>query len=130
MAVIGKPNAGKSSLINRFTGEKRLIVSDVPGTTRDAVDTLVDRPEGRFVFVDTAGIRRQSKVKDSVERYSVLRARAAVERADVCLIVIDDPPFSSSLLSVPLDPARYTAPTFVTTASLSSVVVRPPTVAP
>ena len=89
VAVIGKPNAGKSSLINRFTGEKRLIVSDVPGTTRDAVDTLVDRPEGRFVFVDTAGIRRQSKVKDSVERYSVLRARAAVERADVCLIVID-----------------------------------------
>ncbi len=89
VAVIGKPNAGKSSLINRFLGEKRLIVSDVPGTTRDAVDTLVERPEGRFVFVDTAGIRRQSKVKDSVERYSVLRARAAVERADVCLIVID-----------------------------------------
>ena len=89
VAVIGKPNAGKSSLINRFLGEKRLIVSDVPGTTRDAVDTLVERPEGRFVFVDTAGIRRQSKVKDSVERYSALRARAAVERADVCLIVID-----------------------------------------
>ncbi|MBE6631668.1 MAG: ribosome biogenesis GTPase Der [Ruminococcaceae bacterium] len=89
IAVIGKPNAGKSSIINKILGEDRLIVSDIAGTTRDAVDTKVENEFGKFVFIDTAGIRRQSKVSDSIERYSVLRAKLAVERADVCLIMID-----------------------------------------
>lgn len=89
VAVIGKPNAGKSSLINRIVGEKRLIVSNIPGTTRDAVDTVVTNQFGTYTFIDTAGIRRQAKIKDSVEHYSVLRAHTAVERADVCLIMID-----------------------------------------
>lgn len=89
VAVIGKPNAGKSSMINRLVGSERLIVSDIPGTTRDAVDTVVENEYGRFTFIDTAGIRRQSKVKDQIEKYSVLRAHMAVERADVCLIVVD-----------------------------------------
>jgi GTP-binding protein len=89
VAVIGKPNAGKSSIINKILGEDRLIVSDVPGTTRDAVDTRLDNDYGRYVFIDTAGIRRQSKVEDRIEKFSVLRAKMAVERADVCLIMID-----------------------------------------
>ncbi len=89
VAVIGKPNAGKSSLINKITGENRLIVSDIPGTTRDAVDTEVENEYGKYVFIDTAGIRRKSKVNDSIERYSVLRAKMAVERADVCIIMAD-----------------------------------------
>ena len=89
VAVIGKPNAGKSSIINHILGEDRLIVSDIAGTTRDAIDTYVETPEGRFMFIDTAGIRRQSKVDDRIEKYSVLRAKMAVERADVCLIMID-----------------------------------------
>lgn len=89
VAVIGKPNAGKSSLVNRLLGEERLIVSDVAGTTRDAIDTKLSNDSGSFVFIDTAGIRRQSKIEDRVEKYSVLRAKAAVERADVCLIMID-----------------------------------------
>ena len=89
VAVIGKPNAGKSSLINRVVGTERMIVSSIAGTTRDAVDTVVENEYGRFTFIDTAGIRRQSKVTDSVERYSVLRAHMAVERADVCLIMVD-----------------------------------------
>lgn len=89
VAVIGKPNAGKSSIINHILGEDRLIVSDIAGTTRDAIDTYVETPEGRFMFIDTAGIRRQSKVEDRIEKYSVLRAKMAVERADVCLILID-----------------------------------------
>ncbi len=89
VAVIGKPNAGKSSLINRIVGEKRLIVSDIAGTTRDAIDTKVETPAGTFTFIDTAGIRRSAKIKESVEHYSVLRAHTAVERADVCLIMID-----------------------------------------
>ena len=89
VAVIGKPNAGKSSIINRFVGANRLIVSDIAGTTRDAVDTKVENDHGKFTFIDTAGIRRQSKVVDSIERYSVLRAHMAVERADVCLLMID-----------------------------------------
>ena len=89
VAVIGKPNAGKSSLINRIVGENRLIVSDIPGTTRDAVDTEIENEYGKFVFIDTAGIRRQSKVTDSIERYSVLRAKMAVERADVCILMAD-----------------------------------------
>ncbi len=89
VAVIGKPNAGKSSLINRIVGSERLIVSDRPGTTRDAVDTEVENRYGRFSFIDTAGIRRKSRVEDRIEKYSVLRTHMAVERADVCLMMID-----------------------------------------
>ena len=89
IAVIGKPNAGKSSIVNRFLGENRMIVSDIAGTTRDAVDTRVVNERGTFTFIDTAGIRRQSKIGDQVEKYSVLRAHMAVERADVCLLMID-----------------------------------------
>ena len=89
VAVIGKPNAGKSSIINRMLGENRLIVSDIAGTTRDAIDTMVENDLGRYTFIDTAGIRRQSKIDDRVEHFSVLRAHMAVERADVCLIMID-----------------------------------------
>jgi len=89
VAVIGKPNAGKSSIINRMCGEERMIVSDIAGTTRDAVDTRVENDYGAFNFIDTAGIRRKSKVEDRIEKFSVLRANMAVERADVCLIMID-----------------------------------------
>ena len=89
VAVIGKPNAGKSSIINRFVGSERMIVSSIAGTTRDAVDTTVENEYGRFTFIDTAGIRRQSKISDNIEKYSVLRAHMAVERADVCLIMVD-----------------------------------------
>jgi len=89
VAVIGKPNAGKSSIINRMCGEERMIVSDIAGTTRDAVDTRVENGVGVFNFIDTAGIRRKSKVEDRIEKFSVLRANMAVERADVCLIMVD-----------------------------------------
>ncbi len=89
VAVIGKPNVGKSSLINKMAGEERVIVSNIAGTTRDAVDTVVENESGKFVFIDTAGIRRKSKVLENIERYSVLRAYMAVDRADVCVIVID-----------------------------------------
>lgn len=89
VAVIGKPNAGKSSIINRILGTERLIVSNIPGTTRDAVDTHIENEYGKFTFIDTAGIRRQAKIDDKIEKYSVLRAHMAVERADVCLIMID-----------------------------------------
>ena len=89
VAVIGKPNAGKSSLVNRVLGEERMIVSNIAGTTRDAIDSFVENEHGKFTFIDTAGIRRQSKVLDRIEKYSVLRAHAAVERADVCLLLID-----------------------------------------
>lgn len=89
VAVIGKPNVGKSSLINRICGEERVIVSDIAGTTRDATDTDIENEFGKFVFIDTAGIRRKSKVLESVEKYSVLRAHMAVDRADVAVIVID-----------------------------------------
>lgn len=89
VAVIGKPNAGKSSLINKMLGEERHIVSDIAGTTRDAVDSIVENEFGRFNFIDTAGIRRQNKVNDKIEKYSVLRAKMAVERADVCVVLID-----------------------------------------
>ena len=89
VAVIGKPNVGKSSLINRILGEKRLIVSNIAGTTRDAVDTLFENETGKFMFIDTAGIRRKSKVDERIEKFSVMRAQLAIERADVCLIMID-----------------------------------------
>ena len=89
VAVIGKPNVGKSSLVNRVAGENRCIVSDMAGTTRDAVDMTIENEFGMFTFIDTAGLRRKSKVEDSVEYYSNLRAEMAVERADVCLILID-----------------------------------------
>ena len=89
VAVIGKPNAGKSSIINKFLGQDRLIVSNIAGTTRDAVDTRIENDYGAFTFIDTAGIRRSSKINDKIEKYSVLRAHMAVERADVCLIMID-----------------------------------------
>ena len=89
VAVIGKPNAGKSSLINKILGDDRLIVSNIAGTTRDAIDTYFENEHGKYNFIDTAGIRRQSRVEDRVEKYSVLRAKMAVERAQVCLLVID-----------------------------------------
>ena len=89
VAVIGKPNVGKSSIVNRLTGEERCIVADMAGTTRDAIDTRFENEHGKFIFIDTAGIRRQSKVEDRLEKFSVLRAKMAVERADVCLILID-----------------------------------------
>jgi len=89
VAVIGRPNAGKSSLINCVAGEERSIVSNIAGTTRDAIDTHVSNKYGDFIFIDTAGLRRKSKVDDAIEKYSVLRAQMAVERADVCVIMID-----------------------------------------
>ncbi|MBQ2798817.1 MAG: ribosome biogenesis GTPase Der, partial [Ruminiclostridium sp.] len=89
VAVIGKPNAGKSSLINKIAGEQRVIVSDIAGTTRDAIDTVIERDGEKYVFIDTAGIRRKSKITESVEKYSVLRAYMAIDRADVCVIMID-----------------------------------------
>ncbi|MBQ2704369.1 MAG: ribosome biogenesis GTPase Der [Clostridia bacterium] len=89
VAVIGKPNVGKSSLINAISGETRVIVSDIAGTTRDAIDTIVDNEFGKFNFIDTAGLRRKSRVTDAIEHFSNLRAKMAVERADVCVIMID-----------------------------------------
>lgn len=89
IAVIGKPNAGKSSIINRIIGENRVIVSDIPGTTRDAIDTKFERNGQKYTLIDTAGIRKKSKVSETVEKYSVLRAFTAVERADICILVID-----------------------------------------
>lgn len=89
VAIIGKPNAGKSSLVNAVAGEERVIVSDIAGTTRDAIDSLVENEFGRFNFTDTAGLRRKSKVDDKLEKYSVLRAKMAIERSDVCVIMID-----------------------------------------
>ena len=89
VAIIGKPNVGKSSLINCILGETRVIVSDVAGTTRDAIDTPFQNDMGKYIFIDTAGIRRKSKVDNRIEKYSVMRAQLAVERADVCIIMID-----------------------------------------
>mgnify|MGYP004470216475 FL=1 len=89
VAVIGRPNAGKSSLVNRLCGEERTIVSNVAGTTRDAIDTYIENEEGKFTFIDTAGIRKSGKISDNIEKYSVLRAELAVERSDVCIIMID-----------------------------------------
>ena len=89
VAVIGKPNVGKSSLVNLVLGENRVIVADMAGTTRDAVDTRLENKYGKYIFIDTAGIRRKSKVDDRIEKFSVMRAQLAIERADVCLIMID-----------------------------------------
>lgn len=89
VAVAGKPNVGKSSLINKILGEERMIVTDIPGTTRDAVDTYLTRGSDKFIFIDTAGIRRKSRVTSNIEKYSVIRSWAAIERADVCLVMID-----------------------------------------
>jgi GTP-binding protein len=89
VAIIGKPNVGKSSLLNRVLGEERVIVSNVAGTTRDAIDSYFENEHGKYRFIDTAGMRRKSKVDDAIERYSNMRAIAAIERADVCLILID-----------------------------------------
>ncbi len=89
VAVIGKPNVGKSSLINKISGEDRAIVSDIAGTTRDSTDTLIENQFGKFNFIDTAGIRRKSKINDAIEKFSIIRARMAVERANVCVIMID-----------------------------------------
>ena len=89
VALIGKPNVGKSSLVNTIIGEERMIVSDIAGTTRDATDSFVENEFGKFMFIDTAGLRRKSKIDDAVERYSALRTDMAVERAEVCVIMID-----------------------------------------
>ncbi len=89
VAVIGKPNVGKSSLVNKILGEKRNIVSDIAGTTRDAIDSEFENEKGKYVFIDTAGIRKKSKVNEKIEKYSVMRSLLAVERADVCLLMID-----------------------------------------
>lgn len=89
VAVIGKPNAGKSSLINKIIGDQRCIVSNIAGTTRDSIDTEVENEYGNFTFIDTAGIRRKSKIDDTIEKYSIIRAKMAIERSDVCVIMID-----------------------------------------
>lgn len=89
VAIVGKPNVGKSSIINRLLGENRVIVSDVAGTTRDAVDTVIVHDGKEYVFIDTAGLRRKSRIKEELERYSIIRTVTAVERADVVLMVID-----------------------------------------
>ena len=89
VAIIGKPNVGKSSLTNKILGQQRTIVSDVAGTTRDAIDSYFENETGKYVFIDTAGMRKKAKVDESIERYSVLRAQMAIDRADVCLILID-----------------------------------------
>ena len=89
VAVIGKPNVGKSSLINKILGENRTIVSDIAGTTRDAIDSRFENENGKYILIDTAGIRRKSKVKESIEKFSIMRTLLAIERADVCLMMID-----------------------------------------
>ena len=89
IALVGRPNAGKSSLINRLLGENRVIVSDVAGTTRDAIDTEVVYNDNEYIFIDPAGLRRKSKIKEDIERYSIIRTVAAIERADVVILMID-----------------------------------------
>lgn len=89
VAIIGRPNAGKSSLVNKLTGEERCIVSDMAGTTRDSIDSVIENKYGRFRLTDTAGIRRRSRIEDDIEKYSIIRAKMAIERSDACLIMID-----------------------------------------
>lgn len=89
IAMVGKPNVGKSSLINKLLGEERVIVSDIPGTTRDSIDSYIENDLGKFILIDTAGLRRKSKVKEEIERYSVIRTLTSIERADVCILMID-----------------------------------------
>ena len=89
IAIIGKPNVGKSSIINKLLGEERVIVSNIAGTTRDAIDTVITRNDQEYVFIDTAGLRRKNKIKEEIERFSIIRTVTAVERADVCVLVID-----------------------------------------
>ena len=89
VAIIGRPNAGKSSVVNCVLREERMIVSDIPGTTRDAVDSDFENRYGKYRLIDTAGIRRNAKIEDRIEKYSVIRAKAAIERADVCLLIVD-----------------------------------------
>jgi GTP-binding protein len=89
IAMVGKPNVGKSSLINKLLGEERVIVSDIPGTTRDAIDSALETELGKFLLIDTAGLRRKSKIKEEIERYSAIRTLAAIERADVVILIID-----------------------------------------
>ena len=89
VAIVGRPNVGKSSLTNRILGTERVIVSDVAGTTRDAIDSYFENESGKYVFIDTAGMRKKSRVDETIERYSVLRATMAIDRADVCLIMLD-----------------------------------------
>lgn len=89
VAIIGKPNVGKSSLVNKILGEERVIVSNIAGTTRDAIDSYFENEHGKYVFIDTAGVRRKSKINESIEKYSVMRTSLAIERADICIILID-----------------------------------------
>ena len=89
VAIIGKPNVGKSSLVNRVTGQERSIVSNIAGTTRDSIDSKVSNSHGEFIFIDTAGIRRKNKIDNAIEKYSIIRAKMAIERCDVCVIMID-----------------------------------------
>ncbi|MCX7773749.1 MAG: ribosome biogenesis GTPase Der [Clostridia bacterium] len=89
VAIIGKPNAGKSSIINRILGEERVIVSDIPGTTRDAIDTFYELDGKKYMFIDTAGIRRKSKIEEEIEKYSIIRSWTAIDRADVCVLMVD-----------------------------------------
>ena len=89
VAIIGKPNVGKSSLINRILGEERVIVSDIAGTTRDAIDSYFENEYGKYVFIDTAGVRKKSKINEKIEKYSIMRTSLAIERADVCMLLID-----------------------------------------
>lgn len=89
VAIIGKPNVGKSSLVNKILGQQRVIVSDIAGTTRDSIDTEFENEHGKYTFIDTAGIRKKSKIYEKIEKYSIIRSLSAVERADVCLVLID-----------------------------------------